>query len=119
MEATARARADSDPSLGMFDCNTKGEITFVSDTFARWVNMDTEDLHGWKFLNIFHPLAVEGFRAGFLAAIPDGRKYTASHMEIIPTDRPNFFADIMIQPAEENGRVLRWVGVIRKEEHAS
>ena len=54
--ATIQANDDADPDQARFDCSDKdGGNTYVSETYARWLKVGTQDLMGWDFLNYVHP----------------------------------------------------------------
>jgi len=108
LEATARARADSDPTLGMFECSEDGQNIFVSDTYCRWLNVSPEDLLGWGFLSYVANVDRDHVRKEWQACVVEHRVYSRRH-GLIASDGTVFQVDTTARPIPG-----RWIGVIRK-----
>lgn len=113
LEATARARSNSDPNLAMFECDTEGKNIEVSDTYCRWLNLSREDLLGWGFMSYVHPADRESVREEWQACLEERRVYSKRH-KMMTSEGTVMEVDVSARPIPEVGPVQRWIGVIRK-----
>lgn len=113
LEATTRARANNDPNLAMFECDTEGKNIEVSDTYCRWLNLSRDELLGWGFMSYVHPDDREKVREEWEACIADRRVYSMRH-RLLTSGGEVLSVDVSCRPIPETGPVQRWIGVIRQ-----
>lgn len=108
---------DSDDAIGRFHCNEAGENTYVNQVYARWLGVGKNELLGWGFLNFIHPDDVDRVRKYWDLCRAERRQYRIRH-KLKAADDDVIDVEVMATPIPEQGAAKRWIGSIRKVDHA-
>ena len=112
-EATSRAKADGDMTVASFECFPDGSNAFVGDTYARWLDCDTEDLIGWGYMSYVHPDDRATVRDEIEHCITEVRKFGLRY-RLGSATVPYFTVETSARPIIVDGHAVRWIGASRK-----
>lgn len=113
LSGTMRANADSDPRRALFECDADGENIWVNKTYMRWVNNSASELLGWGFINVIHTDDQDRVRNEWSRALKEERQYNLRH-RITAGDGSAISVETVATPISVDGKIERWVGVIRR-----
>ena len=111
MAQTMRAENDSDDAIGRFYCNAAGEITYVNQSYARWLGVGKSELMGWNYLNFIHSNDIDRVRRHWETCRSEHRRYHIRH-RIVAADGEIIEVEVNATPIPESAPAKRWIGCI-------
>jgi PAS domain S-box-containing protein len=115
---TMLAENDSDDGIGRFNFNAAGEITYVNQTYARWLGVGKAELMGWRYLNFIHSDDVEHVRHHWGLCRTERRQCRIRY-RTVAVDGNVFEVEAIAVPIPEDMTVpvKCWIGSIRRLDH--
>lgn len=111
--ATIQAEDDADALTARFDCSETGENTYVSQTYARWLKVGTEDLMGWNYMNYVHPDDRAQVTRLWDICREQHRIYENRH-RMVAADGEIIEVSVIATPIPRHPPARRWIGIMRK-----
>jgi PAS domain S-box-containing protein len=107
---------DSD-EVGRFQCDGTGKNTYINQTYARWLAVGKSELMEWNFINFIHPDDVVRVRAHWDNCRAEHRQYQNRHRMVASTGKI-IEVEVIATPIPDGPPAKRWVGTLRRLDHA-